>query len=99
MRPGYPTVASNRGYPAAGEGRRIETNCPVGKDVPGKPPTRSDIDFRVDTTHPQIELIMSALRTVGGGAGNASLEHGTGHGMDHRPSFPPYIRITPGDRQ
>jgi hypothetical protein len=37
---------------AAGNGRNIVTDLPAGKNVPGGPPTRSDIDFRVGTSHP-----------------------------------------------
>jgi hypothetical protein len=38
------------GSRAAGRGRNIETDLPVGKDPPGSPgTTRSDIDLRVDS--------------------------------------------------
>ena len=91
----YNTTIDVVGSRAAGNGRNIDTTFPVGKDVPGGPPTRSDIDFRIDTKHPQVEQLISELQQVGGGAGRASLKHGT----DHRPTYPPFIRIRPEDCQ
>ena len=73
------------GSRAAGEGRNIGSSLPVGK---GKG-TRSDIDFRIDTSHPQVEDLIADLQKVGNGAGRASIKHGT----DHRPTYPPVIRI------
>lgn len=88
------TVIDVVGSRAAGKGRNVETGFTVGKDIPGCPPTRSDIDFRIDTQHPFVEDLISDLRRVGGGAGRASTKFGT----DHRPTYPPFIRFTPGDR-
>jgi hypothetical protein len=83
----YNTTVDVVGSRAAGQGRNIETNLPVGKG----PGTRSDIDFRIDTSHPQVDALMADLNNVGNGAGNASLKHGT----NHRPSYPPVITISP----
>jgi hypothetical protein len=87
----YNTTVDVVGSRATGNGRNIDTNFPVRKDVPGGPSTRSDIDLRIDTKHPQVDKLIEELQCVGGGAGRASLKHGT----DHRPTFPPFIRVTP----
>lgn len=86
----YGTTIDVVGSRAAGRGRNIDTDLRVGKDRPGDP-SRSDIDFRIDTKHPDVEQIMAELRRVGRGAGNASRRHGT----DHRPTQEPFIRISP----
>jgi hypothetical protein len=83
----YNTTIDVVGSRAAGEGRGLGTNLPVGK---GKG-TRSDIDLRIDTSHPDAAKIIEECNKVGNGAGNASMKHGT----DHRPTYPPFIRITP----
>jgi RHS repeat-associated protein len=83
----YNTTIDAVGSRASGKGRNVDTNFPVGKGEY----TRSDIDFRIDTTHPSVNDLMKELNTVGEGAGNAGLKHGT----DHRPTYPPFIRFTP----
>ena len=75
------------GSRAAGEGRNIGSDLPVGKG----PGTRSDIDFRIDTSHPQADELISDLQRVGNGAGNA----GTKWGPNQYPTYPPFIRFTP----
>jgi len=77
-------VAGSR---SAGRGRDIGTDLPEGKG----PGTQSDIDFRIDTSHPQIDILTSRLQSVGNSVGSA----GTRWGFNQRPSFPPYFRITP----
>ena len=92
----YNTSLDVVGSRGAAEGRKVyNMNLPVGKNPPNAPgTTRSDIDFRIDTQHPQVNNIIEEINQVGKGAGNASTKHGT----DHRPTYPPYIRITP-DKQ
>ena len=75
------------GSRASENGRNIETHLPVGKGEN----TRSDIDFRINTEHNNVDELMRDLNNVGDGAGNASLKHGT----NHRPTYPPFIRIDP----
>lgn len=75
------------GSRAAGEGRNVETDFPVGKGDN----TRSDIDFRIDTEHENVGELISDLKAVGNGAGSASRRHGT----NHRPTSPPFIRTKP----
>ncbi|MGL4514967.1 MAG: RHS repeat-associated core domain-containing protein [Lacipirellulaceae bacterium] len=87
----YNTTIDVVGSRATGQGRNINTTLPVGKG----PGTKSDIDFRIDTKHPQVDQLISDLQQVGGGAGRASLKHGT----DHRATYPPYMRFTSGDGQ
>ena len=41
--------------------------------------TRSDIDFRIDTSHPGVNELISDLKKVGDDAGSASLRHGMNH--------------------
>jgi RHS repeat-associated protein len=76
------------GSRAAGRGRNIETNLPVGKGLA----TRSDIDYRYDG---QVEIdtgghFTPKLRDVGGGAGSPSFATGPGG------SNPPVIEFKPG---
>jgi hypothetical protein len=88
----YNTTIDVVGSRAAGQGRNIGTNLPVGKDPPGLPgTTRSDIDFRIDTSHPQASELISDLQKVGNGAGSA----GTKWGTNQRPTYPPVIRFSP----
>ena len=76
------------GSRAAGKGRNIDQpELPVGKG----PGTRSDIDTRIDTTHPDADNIIKDVNEVSGGAGNASRKHSTAD----RPTYPPFIRIKP----
>lgn len=84
-------LAEARGVKLERRGADLHGLCPfhpVGKG----PGTRSDIDFRIDTDHPNVDSLIKDLGKVGGGAGNASLKHGT----NHRPTYPPVIRTSPG---
>lgn len=77
------------GSRAAGQGRNIHTNLPVGK-VP-RNATRSDIDIRYDG---QLEI------DTGGGLTNALKNIGVEDLIDARPRLPggtepPFIRIGP----
>ena len=74
---------------SAGQGRNIASDLPVGKAP--RATTRSDIDFRIDTTHPQADQLISDLNKVGNGAGRAGTEWDTAE----RGTEPPYIRFTP----
>lgn len=89
----YNTTIDIVGSRAAGEGRNIDSEYPVGKpeSTDTEDRTRSDIDFRIDTTHPQAQQLIDELKRVGQGAGSASFKHGT----NHRDTVPPYIRISP----
>jgi RHS repeat-associated protein len=74
------------GSRAAGRGRNVGTNLPVGKG----PGTRSDIDFIIDG---QVDIsargaLTDALRNVGNGAGSVISPRGF--------SSPPHIVFTPG---
>ena len=83
----YGTTIDVVGSRAAGKGRNIDTNFPKGKYP--KETTRSDIDFKVDGNHPQIEEIMRELRGVGNGVGSAERKY------DIRNTRPPSIRFEP----
>ena len=87
----FDTTVDVVGSRGAGNGRNVDTNFPVGKDVPGGPPTRSDIDFRVDGDHPRIDSLIFRLERVGNGAGNASIKHN----LNDRSTWPPFIRFCP----
>ncbi|MBO0797479.1 MAG: RHS repeat protein [Blastocatellia bacterium] len=87
----YNTTIDIVGSRAKNEGRNIFTDFPVGKGVAGDQPTRSDIDFRADKTHPQATAMFEELKKVGNGAGTAGPKWSTGD----RSTYPPYIRITP----
>jgi hypothetical protein len=86
------------GSRAAGKGRKVGSDLPVGKDSPGRPgTTRSDIDFRIDADHPQVDQLIGDLREVGNGAGRAARD------FSNNPATPggratraPFIRFTPG---
>jgi len=82
----YNTTIDVVGSRAAGEGRNIETTLPVKK---GKK-FRSDIDFRIDATHPKVDDLIKDLKRVGNGAGSASTEFST-----TRATYPPFIRFEP----
>jgi hypothetical protein len=84
----YNTKIDVVGSRAAGGGRAIETTLPVGKEL-GK--TRSDIDFRIDTSHPEAAKMIEELKAVGGGAGSAGTEWST----TDRPSYAPVIEFRP----
>lgn len=90
----YDTIIDVVGSRAAGGGRDIDTNYPVGKNTADSSPTRSDIDFRIDTRHPKVLELIEELRRVGNGAGSASTDHGTNHRKTRRP----YIRFVPKSR-
>ena len=92
----YNTTIDVVGSRAAGEGRNVGTNLPVGPQVEGGPPTRSDIDFRIDHTHPQVNDLIAELNEVGNGAGSAGTEWSTNPaGGIGRETRPPFIRFTP----
>jgi len=84
----FDTTIDVVGSRAAGEGRNINTDFPVGKG----PGTRSDIDFRIDASHPEVNNLINALKAVGNNAGRAAARFSTGI----RPTKPPFIRFTPG---
>lgn len=85
----YDSTVDVGGSRASGFGRNIENpELPPGKG----PGTRSDIDFRSDTSHPQSEEMIEALKKVGDGAGSAGPKWSTAK----RPTTPPYIRFKPG---
>ena len=83
----YKTTIDVVGSRAAGEGRNIGTNQPVGRQIKGGPPTRSDIEFRIDAAHPQAEALIQQLQGVGNGAGTAGRKWTT------NPTEPPFIRF------
>ena len=83
----YNTVIDVVGSRAAGTGRNVETTLPVGKGES----FRSDIDFRIDATHPQVGNVIKDLKEVGNGAGSASTKYST----TTRPTKPPFIRFGP----
>jgi RHS repeat-associated protein len=83
----YGTTIDVVGSRAEGKGRNIDTDLPVGHGVG----TRSDIDFRVDASHPQVGPLIKDLKKVGNGAGSASPRFST----THRPTRPPFIRFKP----
>ena len=75
------------GSRAAGAGRNIEATLPVGKGVS----FGSDVDFRIDASHPQAVALITDLKKVSGGAGSASAKFST----TIRPITPPFIRFMP----
>ena len=90
----YNTTIDVVGSRAAGEGNNIGTNLPVGKQIKGGPPMRSDIDFRIDAAHPQAEALIQELQKVGNGAGSAGLDWTTNPlTPGGRPTEPPFIRF------
>jgi hypothetical protein len=93
----YNTTIDVVGSRGAGEGRMIDTNLPVGKDPPGAPRTsRSDIAFRIDAAHPQVEALIKDLQKVGNGAGTAGTKWSTNPATPGgRPTEPPFIRFVP----
>jgi RHS repeat-associated protein len=76
------------GSRAAGEGRNIDTNLPVGKG----PATRSDIDVRIsgEADIASRGRLSHDISNVSGGAGNI-----VSSGLPQIPSRPPVISITP----
>jgi RHS repeat-associated protein len=84
----YNTKIDVVGSRAAGRGRGIATRLPPGKELGT---TRSDIDFRIDKSHPQAANMIEELKAVGGGAGSAGGEWST----TDRPSYAPVIEFTP----
>jgi hypothetical protein len=86
----YDTTIDIVGSRAAGNGRNINSNFPKGKGAG----TRSDIDFRIDTKHPQVDSLIEELKRVGNGVGSADKKYGT----DQRQTYPPFIRINPTTR-
>lgn len=92
----YNTEVDVVGSRASGAARNIETDLPVGKQAPGGPPTRSDIDFRIDHAHPCVDQLIAELEKVGNGAGRAGTQWSNNPaGGVGRPSFPPVIRFKP----
>ncbi|HKX29151.1 MAG TPA: RHS repeat-associated core domain-containing protein [Blastocatellia bacterium] len=88
----YNTTIDIVGSRAKGEGREIHfPEKPVGKDLNRKGETRSDIDFRVDTKHPQANDIIEELKKVSNGAGTAGVKWST----SDRSTYPPYIKVSP----
>jgi hypothetical protein len=83
----YGTTIDVVGSRAAGTGRNIESSLPVGKGAN----FRSDIDFRIDASHPQVDDLISELKGVGNGAGSASTRYST----TTRATTAPFIRFTP----
>jgi RHS repeat-associated protein len=83
----YNTTIDVVGSRAAGAGRNIETSLPAGKGVN----MRSDIDFRIDASHPQVNDLIKDLKGVGNGAGSASTRYST----TTRATTPPFIRFGP----
>jgi len=66
------------------------------KEVPADKPSRSDIDFRIDSGHPQAKDLIDDLKKVGDNAGTAGKEWSTNPEMPRgRPTEAPFIRITP----
>ncbi len=95
----YSTTIDVVGSRAAGKGRNIQTDLPVGKPSRKRPKTRSDIDFRFDTAHPNAIQIMKRLRNVGNGGGRASLNFSNNPTAPNgRITMPPYIRFTSNGR-
>jgi hypothetical protein len=86
----YNTQIDVVGSRAAGEGRNIDTDLPVGEGEG----TRSDIDFRIDGGHPAVNDLIEELKAVGNGAGSASLKYI----YNFRPTKEPFIRFTPQGR-
>jgi len=89
----YNTAIDVVGSRAAGRGRNIYTNLPVGKDPPGTPgATRSDIDLRVDgqAVIDSQGRLADELIEISGGAGNI---HDSSLGV--YPSYPPFIAFRP----
>lgn len=84
----FGTTIDIGGKRAAGIGRHIDTDLPIGHtdDI-----HRSDIDFRIDSKHPQARELIADLRKVGNGAGRADLKYSTAD----QPTYPPFIRFTP----
>jgi hypothetical protein len=87
----YNTKIDVVGSRASGAGRGVDDpTLPVGKG----PGTRSDIDFRYDTLHPNARKIQAELNEVSNGAGNASTKHSSNPAAaTGRPSEPPFIQI------
>ena len=83
----YGTTIDVVGSRAEGLGRNIETDFPVGKGWW----TRSDIDFRIDASDPQVKDLIDDLNGVGNGAGSAGTQWST---KDYN-TYPPYIRFSP----
>src|SRR5258708_4606983 len=92
----YNTKIDVVGSRAAGKGNNINTNLPRGKDVPGGPPKRSDIDFRIDAAHPQARAIIKDLKGVGNGVGSAGTMWSNNPATPGgKPTRPPFIRFVP----
>jgi RHS repeat-associated protein len=88
----YNTTIDIVGSRAAGQGRNVGTNLPVGKG----PGTRSDIDFRIDAAHAQVDALIANLQRVGNGAGTAGAKWSTNPAIPGgRATVPPVIRFTP----
>lgn len=91
----YNTQIDIVGSRANGMGRGVnDPELPVGKGAG----TRSDVDFRCDTLHPQADAISAELNAVSNGAGNAAARH-SNNPLDiydrRRAAYPPVIIIKP----
>lgn len=84
----FDTTIDIVGSRGSGTGRNVnKPDLPVGK---GRG-TRSDIDTRVDTNHPQSDAIIDSINNSSGGAANAGANFSTAD----RPTFGPFIRFNP----
>jgi RHS repeat-associated protein len=79
------------GSRAKGRGRNINSMFPPGKHIDGGPPTKSDIDFRIDADHDRVDELIDRLNNVGNGAGSA----GKQWSFQAYPTEPPFIRFFP----
>jgi RHS repeat-associated protein len=89
----YETTIDIVGSRAEGRGRMIEkTHLPQGKDPVDAPgTTRSDIDFKIDGSHPQVDALIEDLRKVSNNAGTADKQWS----YCKKATYPPYIRFSP----
>jgi hypothetical protein len=72
----------------------IDTLIAGWKTIRGGPPTRSDIDFRIDAAHPKASELIKDLQGVGNGAGTAGPDWTTNPMTPGgRPTVPPLIRF------
>ncbi len=89
----YKTEIDVVGSRAAGRGRNIDTDLPVGKDPFGAPrTTRSDIDVRIsgEADIASGGMLSNDISNASGGAGNI-----VSSGLPEIASSPPFIKITP----
>jgi RHS repeat-associated protein len=79
------------GSRASGQGRNIDTDFPVGKQP--RESTRSDIDCRIDGSHPQSGEIAKRVNATE----TANVDP-TKHDYSSRPTYPPSIIVRPRRR-